>query len=360
MGLIVPRVSSTSGPTYAAEINTSLTTVDSHNHTTGQGVPIPSSGININSDLSFNSFNATLVNTVRFSSVATPISATNPNLGCIYEAGVDLYYNDGNGNQIRLTQSGALAGTPGSIASLVSPASATYVSANSKFVWQSAANVAAIMDFRSAIFRTASAGSNGITLAAPPTIPSSYNLALPTIGSSTSFMSLDTSGNMAPSVAVSGGIATANIANGAVTRGKQASVGQQIASAPGQFSTTSTSPVAIGSLSVAISTTGRPVMVFLTASDGVGTLSAEQTGAGGQTEIGGAVQIQRDGVDISATIFRTLNSVATVNQVTVPPASVLYLDPVGSGTYTYSIKVNATTGGITVNVTNVNLVAYEL
>lgn len=34
--------------------------------------------------------------------------ATVTNLGCLYESGVDLYYNDGNGNAVRITSGGAV------------------------------------------------------------------------------------------------------------------------------------------------------------------------------------------------------------------------------------------------------------
>lgn len=216
MGLIIPTVSSEPGPTYAVDINASLSSIDSHNHTFGQGVAIPTSGLNINADLSFTGNNAVNLRSTRYTSQNSVLSLSN-DLGCIYLVGVDLYCNDGNGNNIRITQSGGLAGTSGSIANLVPPASAQYVAVSQKFVWQSASNVAATMDFRSAILRNASASSFGLTLQPPASMPSDYTITLPFAPGSTSFLGIDSGGNITSVASVSQGIAASNIINNTIT-----------------------------------------------------------------------------------------------------------------------------------------------
>lgn len=197
MSLTLPSVGTEPGPAYATDINSSLSTVDQHDHTSGNGVPVPSAGLNINTDLPFGNNNLTLVRSVRLNPQGSPLSL-GTDLGCLYESGVDLYYNDGNGNQIRITASGSVAGATGSITGLTSPASASYSAGSQTFTWQSNSNVAANMDFRSAILRNNSVSSNGITLAAPSSLPGNYSLTLPSaLPGAQSFMSLDSSGNIA-------------------------------------------------------------------------------------------------------------------------------------------------------------------
>src|SRR4051812_17947618 len=112
MNLLIPTVGSEPGPEYAQDVNDSLTLIDQHDHTPGHGVQINPDGMDISSDLTFNNHNLTNARSIRFSPQGSPLALA-ADLGCIYESGVDLYYNDGNGNQVRLTQSGSVAGTSG-------------------------------------------------------------------------------------------------------------------------------------------------------------------------------------------------------------------------------------------------------
>lgn len=195
MSLPIPSVGNTSGPTYASDVNSCLTIIDQHNHTPGLGVPVPTSGLSIDADLPFNNVNATNLRSVRFQPQGAVLS--NPSdLGCLYEVNDDLYYNDGNGNNIRITENGAVAGTPGSIANLVSPASASYVSATSTFVWQSNTNTPANMDAASYIFRNLVANSKALTLSPPNAMASNYSLVLPALPVQQNIMTLDASGNI--------------------------------------------------------------------------------------------------------------------------------------------------------------------
>lgn len=197
MNLVIPVVGQEPGPQYALDVNSSFTIVDGHNHTQGYGVQIPTAGLNINADLSFNGVNATLLRSARFQPQLTPL-ATPSDLGCLYESGVDLYYNDGNGTQIRMTASGGVAGTPGSISGLVSPASASYSPGSATFTWQSNTLTPANMDFASAILRNLIASSKGLTLQPPAAMAADYTITLPPLPTgATKFVSMDTSGNLA-------------------------------------------------------------------------------------------------------------------------------------------------------------------
>jgi hypothetical protein len=206
MNLPVPVVGVDPGPDWATQINNCLALIDSHTHTTGSGVQINPSGININADLSFAGNNLTLVRSTRFQNQTSTLSGVS-DLNCAYSSGTagDLYYNDGSGNRIRLTQSGSIVGTTGSIGGLVSPASATYIPASQKFVWQSAANTAANLDCGSVIFRNITASSYGLTLAPPSSLALNYTITLPAIpAASGNFLTIDTSGNISSNVKIDG------------------------------------------------------------------------------------------------------------------------------------------------------------
>lgn len=196
MGLVIPGVGTEISPTWATDLNSSLTIIDSHNHTPGSGVPIPPSGLNINSDLSFGGNNQISLRSSRYNPQTSPLSGS-LDLGCVYVSGVDLYFNDENGNQIQITANGSIAGTSGSIANLTAPASASYVSGNKTFVWQSDANTAAAMDNGPVTIRKLTASSPGITLTAPSALTSNYTLTFPVSPpAQTSLLSMDNSGNI--------------------------------------------------------------------------------------------------------------------------------------------------------------------
>lgn len=285
MNLPVPVVGQESGPQWASDLNSCLSIIDSHTHLSGSGVPITTGAININSDLSINNNNITTIRSNRYTAQSGTLNGAS-DLGCVYVSGVDLYFNDGSGNKVRITQSGAVAGTPGSISNLVSPASANYNSGSSSFVWQSNSNTAANMDFGSAILRNLTSGSNGVTVSPPSSLPSNYTITLPSLPAQQNIMTLDSSGNMSAPWNVdnstlqissnqlkvaSSGITTTQLADASVTQpklytrttGSTASAGNiAVSSSCGKFSTTSALTfVPITNLSVTLSTTGRPVLL---------------------------------------------------------------------------------------------------
>lgn len=192
MALPIPAVGTTAGPDYASDINACLTLVDSHDHSSGKGVQITPAGLNINSALSIGGNFLTSVAGVTLSAQGSA-----PAINTVYESGVDLYFKDGNGNAVRITQSGAVAGTPGSIANLVAPASASYVAGSSTFVWQSNTNIAANMDCGSILLRNLSPNSTyALTLNPPASMAADSAITLPTIPAVTSVVTIDSGGAM--------------------------------------------------------------------------------------------------------------------------------------------------------------------
>ncbi len=196
MNMPVPVVGVDAGPDWANNVNACLSILDSHNHSPGQGVQITPSGININADLPMGNNNLTTARSVRFTSQGSPL-ATASDIGCIYESGVDLYYNDGVGNQVRITQSGAVTGATGTITGLPSgTASASFAAGT--FTFQSATNTPASMAVGPLIIGSASVSPKTTTIASNVSQPANYALTLPlALPAVTSFLSVDNAGNMA-------------------------------------------------------------------------------------------------------------------------------------------------------------------
>lgn len=218
MNLIIPTVGSQPGPDYASNVNDSLTLIDTHDHTPGKGVALSAESFDINSALTLNDNFLTDTAGVNFTVQSTPPSTT----GTIYELGVDLYYKDGLGNVIQITQNGALAGTPGSIADLTPPASAAYVSGSSKFVWQSNTNIAADMDFGAAILRNISPNSTYSMRVQPPSnLVANSTLTLPLPPVATSFLTMSSAGVITATPALLGALTTSNLSSSAGIVGTQ-------------------------------------------------------------------------------------------------------------------------------------------
>lgn len=117
MNIVEPDVLSTPSPTWASLLNNALTTIDSHDHSTGKGVKITPSGMTISSDLPFNSNNATNLRTARFVN-QTSFSPTSNDLACIYVLNNEIYYRDGVGNVVQITSGGSLNTAGFSLSSL--------------------------------------------------------------------------------------------------------------------------------------------------------------------------------------------------------------------------------------------------
>ena len=187
MNLTVPIPTLEFSPNWAYDLNSSLTTIDSHNHSIGNGVQISPSGININADFSFNINNAVALRTVRFSDQIGPITAASPDLECLYGANGNLYWNNASGNQVQITNGASVSGSAGTITGLPSgTASASFQSSSGTFQFQQSSAVAANLDVGSIAVRYPSAGipalsGNYILISAPSSIGGSYNLTLPAI-----------------------------------------------------------------------------------------------------------------------------------------------------------------------------------
>ncbi len=362
MSLPIPNVGVAPGPNYASDVNGCLTIIDSHDHSFGKGVLITPNGLNINIDLPINNNNLTLIRSTRFFPQLAPLSNVD-DLGCLYEAGVDLWYNDGIGNQIRITQSGGVAGSPGSISGLVSPASASYNPGSSTFVWQSNTNTAANMDAGSLIIRDVTASSNGVTLSAPISLGADYTITLPTgLPGSASFLGIDSSGNLSATIPLIAGITSSNIAAATILGSNIAThtVTLQNQVAPNTFTSGSsggfflavgnTAHTQVTNFSVAITTTGNPV-----------SLTFQYDGLGAPSNL--AVQGHFAYIYNDAGASNLVNLYQFVSSGSFPPGCLNFTDNsvLGvPGTYTYSLYLGAQNGSVSAAVQNMTMTVREL
>lgn len=193
MNLPVPVVSQEIGPDWASDINACMGQIDSHNHSSGEGVQITPDGIDINADLPFNGSNATTMGAVQFTA---KIAALTSLLRSLQVVSADLYYIDGAGNLVRITQGGSVTGASGTITGLPSgTASASY--SGGTFTWQSATNTPATMDMGPAIIRSTTASSKGVTLSSRAAMAADYNLFFPLVAPAANQLPIsDGSGNL--------------------------------------------------------------------------------------------------------------------------------------------------------------------
>ena len=195
MNMPVPVVEVDPGPDWANHVNACLSIIDSHNHTPGQGVQITPAGMLINADLPFNGNNAISLRSTRYSPQVAPLSLPS-DLDCLYVSGVDLYYNDGAGNQIRVTQSGSVTGSAGTITGLPSGTASASYSAGT-FTFNKATLTPATMNVGDVKITQEVSSGFGVTISANPSQSANYNLVLPlALPAATSYLQSDTAGNL--------------------------------------------------------------------------------------------------------------------------------------------------------------------
>lgn len=107
MNLVKPDVLSTPAPTWASLLNAVIDAIDSHDHSSGKGVKITPSGLNISSDLSIGSNNLTAIRTTRFNNLSS-WSPSASDLACFYVLNNEIYFRDGVGNNVKITDNGSL------------------------------------------------------------------------------------------------------------------------------------------------------------------------------------------------------------------------------------------------------------
>jgi hypothetical protein len=363
MGLIVPTVGQELGPAWANDINADLGILDQHNHSNGEGVQITPAGLNINIDLSLQGNNLTEINGLELSNLSVLLPGALPYLTTIYAANGNLYFNDGAGNQVKITSGGAVNATSSGISS--GTATASFV--GGVLVVDSNVNTPANIQGASILIGNNVSGSNFVTLQAQNSLASSYSLTLPLVPSQASYVTIDTSGNMAPQA-----VGPARSTGTSVGAG-----GVAISNSCGNNNFGNQGFTLVTNLSVTLTTTGRPVMLMLQ-DDGSGggslasvgdlttltsaeTLTALLTGA----FFRGTTQLSTMELFWESVLNQASGGVVFGGQNYVPVGMFNQIDFPSAGTYTYTFKVSFSGSTVGSNpafgqLNNAVLVAYEI
>lgn len=196
MGLPNPVPGVDPGPDYANNISSCYTILDQHNHTSGQGVLIPSGGLNINSDLPYQGNNATGLRSVRFNSQSAVLALAS-DINCLYVVSGNLYFNDGlSDSPIQITAGGAVNAT----ASGISDGSGNTAAFNTGvLVVQNSSTAPDNIQCGSILLgNQGTPSSNYLTLSPANSLAASYTITFP-VGvpvSSGAMLTSDTSGNL--------------------------------------------------------------------------------------------------------------------------------------------------------------------
>jgi hypothetical protein len=134
--------------------------------------------------------------------------------------------------------------------------------------------------------------------------------------------------------------------------------GVAISSSSGSFDTSSTSYIDVTNLSVTITTTGRPVKIFLQSGSSVSTARIGTSAS--STACSSEFKIVRDSTDIAEYQIRALAGGATSVASDTPPGSIVFVDTPAAGTYTYKLQARSPSSSTNTAVYHCKLVAYEL
>jgi|GEM_PF-6239301 len=235
MSLILPVPGTEPGPAWAQELNTALGVVDSHNHSPGSGVQVPSAGININADLACNNYNLSLPRSIMFTNQTSTLSGTNDKSN-VYVYNGDLWYNNSSGTAVQVTSGSAVnvAGS-GNISGMgATTAAVTYSNTTKTFTFTQSSGVTADIAAGSYNLYQDVSSANPVTLKSPASLANAYTITFPTSlpGSGTKICTITSAGQMAcaydvdnSTLAVSSnllqvkanGITAAQIANNTIT-----------------------------------------------------------------------------------------------------------------------------------------------
>ncbi len=379
MLLQIPIPGEEPGPLWATDLNAAFTTVDSHTHVTGQGLQIPTAGLNINSNLPFNGNSATEVKAEIFQVQGSPLGNSTPYQGCLYVSGNELYYNDvTGGHQIQLTLNGAIdASSIGGITDLAPPASVTYISGSQTFVFDSNTNVTANIECGSVSILQNISSANSVTLQSPSELGASYSITLPpSLPVALKLMTISSAGALVAqgpdgSTLDFNGSSLLEIKTAGVTQAKKAirSVGSTVsAGGLAQVVTTTVYNATNAETTVAtlnITTLGNPVHIigsdnFVTNANNAGFYITCNTNSA--ADLISHINIYNGSTQISSQNFYYY-ALAGLNGVVVlgiPASSLHFMDTPSAGTQQYIITVRSLNANTTLSAAYCTFSAYEL
>jgi len=106
MNMTLPTPSTTPGPTWADNVNAAFDVVDAHDHTSGNGVPVPTAGLDIDDDLSLNSHALLAADYLEMDQQLTTLGPSVTD--SLYDVSGNLYFNNGSGTPVQVTVGNAV------------------------------------------------------------------------------------------------------------------------------------------------------------------------------------------------------------------------------------------------------------
>jgi hypothetical protein len=111
MLLTWPTPSVTIGPNWATLATLAIEQIDLHDHTSGRGKPVPTSGLSIDADLTFNGYNAEEFRSIRFDNNDDElVLAADTDMCFVWDH--NLYFRTIAGTSVQITNGGSLASVP--------------------------------------------------------------------------------------------------------------------------------------------------------------------------------------------------------------------------------------------------------
>lgn len=123
MQLVLATVSQTLGPEWAQLINAAFELVDAHDHSSGKGIKVTPSGININSTLDFQNNKAASISAAGLQSLS---AADTAQTGTLQRIGTNLWWINSGGSAVQLTSGASVVSTGSGALSVDVPASYPY------------------------------------------------------------------------------------------------------------------------------------------------------------------------------------------------------------------------------------------
>lgn len=182
MLMVLPIPGEEIGPEWAEELIAALTENDAHDHSPDKGTYVTPAGLNINQDLDLADKDTADPNNVRnaravtFASLDAALSAID-DYGSFFVVGVDVWFIDGNGNAIQITQDGAVLVAAGNISGMTGNASVVF--STDTYVFSSDTATPGNIDAGNVRFREPVANGKGVRLKAPAALAANYDLTFP-------------------------------------------------------------------------------------------------------------------------------------------------------------------------------------
>lgn len=199
MGITKPTPGG-STDTWGQDLNDDvIDVVEEHDHTSGNGVPVPSAGLNIDAALSFGGNEATSVGAVGFADAQTGSIARS----LFVDAAHELHWRTHGGVDVQLTNGAGLDATlVGGITGdyTTTDADVEYVDSTKAYEFkqdESPDHFAGIFASRVVLFEETAGVIEGVGLKSPAALATSYNVTFPsTLPGGTALLAIGTTGTL--------------------------------------------------------------------------------------------------------------------------------------------------------------------